>query len=143
MFTFTLVMNPWDRMVSFYLYRKKRGNLPDEVSFRDYILQFNSPRYKRAKSLHSLPFYYYGLAEYILDKNDKIIVDFVGKYESRETDIKTISQRLDCPSLGHLCLQKAKPLEMHYSQFYDEETKNIVGRVFAQDIELFGYRFES
>ncbi|MCK4895136.1 MAG: sulfotransferase family 2 domain-containing protein [Calditrichia bacterium] len=142
LFTFTIVRNPWDRMLSLYFYRLLKGQLPSDLDFRDYIIQLKSPRYKLAKSMHSRPTYYYGSAEYILDEKDNVIVDFIGKYENREEALQVISKRIDCPMHGELCLQKAKPSDSHYSRFYDNETRKLVADVFAKDIELFGYEFE-
>ena len=142
LFTFTIVRNPWDRMVSLYFYRLLKGQLPSDLDFRDYIIQLKSPRYKLAKSMHSRPTYYYGSSEYILDEKDNVIVDFIGKYENREEALQVISKRIDCPMRSELCLQKAKPPDLHYSRFYDNETRKLVADVFAKDIELFGYEFE-
>ena len=41
-FTFTVVRNPWERTFSMYHYRKKRGNIPKEWSFRDYVLELSA-----------------------------------------------------------------------------------------------------
>lgn len=143
LFTFTMIRNPWDRMVSLYFYRKKKGHIPPTLEFNEYIIQLKAPRYKAARSMHSRPAYHYGLAEYILDKNDELIVDYIGRYENREESLEKISQQINCPKIGELCLQRAKPTGSHYSKFYSAETRKLVGNVFAKDIELFGYEFDS
>ena len=142
-FTFTFIRNPWDRMLSLYFHRKDIAKkIPQNMSFRDYILQFNSPRYNCKIS----PFYrhqfHYGASEFILDDNDNIIVDFIGRYENRAEDIKKIGSKIDCPDFGSLHLQKANKSNRHYSEYYDKETSDIISRVFRKDIELFGYSFE-
>lgn len=142
LFTFTIVRNPWDRMVSLYFYRAKKGQIPTGLSFKDYISQLKSPRYNCSNSMHYRPSYYYGAAEFILDKKENVIVDYIGKFEERESSLKYISKRINCPTLGKLCLQKAKPSEKHYSMLYDKECRELVSKVYARDIELFGYEFE-
>jgi hypothetical protein len=129
-------------MVSLYFYRLNRGQIPSNLNFRDYIIQLKNPRYKLAKSMHSRSAYYYGLAEYVLDEKDNIIVDFISKYENRGEALQAISKRINCPQLGELCLQQAKPSDSHYSKFYDNVTRKLVADVFAKDIEVFGYEFE-
>ncbi|SDM24968.1 Sulfotransferase family protein [Catalinimonas alkaloidigena] len=141
-FKFTLVRNPWDRMVSLYAYRRKKGTIPPDLSFRDLVLQFNSPRYMLAHALHARHSYYYPQVDFLQDAQGKMMVDFVGRYENREEDLKVIAERLGCPGLGRLLLQSAKPTK-HYATFYDEETREIIRRVYAQDIALFGYEFEA
>ncbi|NES83408.1 MAG: sulfotransferase family protein [Moorea sp. SIO2B7] len=142
LFTFSLVRNPWDRMVSLYFYRQKTGELSEKISFEEYINQLKSPRYNRIGSIHSFYGYYYGNCEYILDGKDNIIVDFVGKYEERESAIKIIAEKINYPSLGKLKLQQAKSKDLHYSKLYNHETKKLVEEVFKKDIEMFAYEFE-
>lgn len=142
LFKFTMVRNPWDRMVSLYCFRLKREHFSPTLTFKDYILQLKSPRYRAAGAMHSGPAFYYGAAEYVLDKQDNLMVDYIGKYETRETSIRAISQRINYPQLGELCLQKAKPSERHYSSYYDSETRKLIADVYAKDIELFDYEFE-
>lgn len=140
-FTFTIVRNPWDRTCSMYHYRHKVNSIPKEWSFRDYVLKLAKADYK------SKFFEYYGFRfgadEYILGENGKIIVDFIAKYENRANDIQLIASRLKLDDLGKIRFQSAKPRETHYSEYYDQETREIIRRLYSKDIELFGYEFHS
>ena len=141
-FTFTFIRNPWDRMVSLFHYMKEQGNLPEEVVFRDYVLQFNTPRYMLKSHAHSYHAYYYGLSEYVVDSDDNVIVDYIGRYENRMEDIRAISDKISCQDLGNLCLQRIERSHKHYSEYYDDETKDVISRVFKRDIEMFEYSFQ-
>lgn len=142
LFTFSLVRNPWDRMVSLYCYRKKRGQLLEGLSFRDYILQLESPSYGAKRAMHSRQAYYYGASEFICDGLGRPMVNYVGRFEDRAALLEQLSLRLGYRQAGGLLTQQAKPADTHYSQFYDRQTEAIVGRVYQRDIEIFDYRFE-
>ena len=141
-FTFTFVRNPWDRMVSLFHYRKEVGSIPKGISFRDYVLQFNTPRYLLKGHAYSSPVYYYGLLEYIVDSDNNVIVDFIGRYENRTEDLRTIANRISCPELDNICLQNTNKSNTHYSEYYDDDTKDVISRVFEKDIDMFEYSFE-
>jgi hypothetical protein len=141
-FTFTIIRNPWDRMVSLFHYMKREGSLPKKITFRDYVLQFNTPRYMLKNQSHGYHAYYYGLSEYIVDSDDNVIVDYIGRYENRMEDIRIITDKIGCQDLGNLHLEKIGRSHKHYSQYYDDETKDVISRVFKRDIERFEYSFE-
>ncbi|WP_162139100.1 sulfotransferase family 2 domain-containing protein [Synechococcus sp. PCC 7336] len=138
-FTFSIVRNPWDRTLSMYFFRLKRGTIPSEWTFRDYAIALTS------SSPESDLFKYhasrYGLSDYVTGDDSEIIVDYIGRFENRET-LKVIADRLKFKELGILSIQSASPKGKHYSEFYNEEIRDMVGRFYSKDIELFGYNFE-
>ncbi len=138
LFTFTLVRNPYDRMVSWWLYRKDVvRNIPRHTSFGDYIKEQLVEKKKRTITHRA--------ADYLLDKDGNILVNYVGKYETRERDLKTIREKLNAKGIeiifDNTHLYQTPRAMKSYRQYYDAETRSIVENFFREDIELFDYDF--
>ena len=142
-FTFTFVRNPWDRMLSLYFFRKQIGDIPNDMQFRKYIQALSNFQRKAKGSLFRNRVYYLSASDYILGANEEILVNFVGKYENRNVDIKTIAHKFGYTNLGTLDINKSTHKNKHYTEYYDHETHSIVHEIYRKDIELFGYKFES
>ena len=145
MFKFTFVRNPWDRMLSLYVYfttwvppRKGKplserwvGRIP---SFHEFVMEFDSVCKAREDiKNHAMPqkqFAYY---------NDHRYVDFIGKFESLKKDFKFIQDTLNLvkEELPHRMATERS----HYSMYYDREMKDKVGEIYKEDIEAFGYKY--
>jgi len=142
-FKFTIVRNPWDRMVSWYFYHKHpQYKVKTKEAFQSWV--------KEGMSTHwSLPGKIIGQRDWnnydelsIIDflNNDKNIdLDYIGKVEALDKDMEHICKKTNT---------KYKPLpkrntskRLHYTEYYDEETKNIVRNRFSRDLSLFPYEF--
>ncbi|MEO1394467.1 MAG: sulfotransferase family 2 domain-containing protein [Cyanobacteria bacterium J06634_5] len=143
-FKFSVVRNPWDRLVSTYVYLKKGGNnamdnhwakknLSMFSSFDDFVKKWVTEENVQSW-MHFIPQH-----QYIFDNNDNIQVDYIAKFENLSDDFEVISDRLNLQrSLPHVNAGKRKP----YQEYYTEETKDIVSSVYAKDVQLFDYEFE-
>jgi len=82
----------------------------------------------------------YNQLDYIANEDGDIIVDFVGKFENLEHDINAVLKalRLESRPLPHV----NKSQHGHYSEYYTEETKNLVAERYSRDIQFFRYQFE-
>ncbi|MCK4947010.1 MAG: sulfotransferase family 2 domain-containing protein [Candidatus Aureabacteria bacterium] len=127
-FKFTFLRNPWDRLVSLYLYYKRINRLDNIDAFNQWILSKKIPSYLLIPQL-----------DYITDNKGNIIVDFIGRFENMDKDWKYITKKTGANT-------KLLPVNIsnrkHYSFYYTEETIRVVGELFRKDIETFGYRFE-
>ena len=141
-FTFTFVRNPWDRLVSSYFYLKNGGNCEgDKIDFKnffmhysnfeDMLLNWNDIFYNQ---IHFKPQW-----EWICDDDENIIVDYVGRFENLQQDFDIICDKIRIPQqqLPH----KNKSKHKHYTEYYDDETRQTVKERYTRDIEHFGYKF--
>jgi len=138
-YKFTLVRNPWDKVVSHYEYRKKRNKTDlasHEISFLDWVRKTYGP--------DKDPFYYNNpkafqpQVEWLKDDEGVISIDFIGKFESINEDFSQIRNAIGIDAeLPHLNASK-RPGYRHY---YDDESREIVAQWFHEDIKLFGYHF--
>jgi predicted CopG family antitoxin len=123
-FKFSFERNPYDKLVSFYFHIKPKN------SFSEWINELTNKRKKQP-----LNYLLYTL-------NGKIIIDFLGKYENLESELKYILKKLNLPFQA---LPKEKTNyrdeKENYRKFYDEETRQIVEKVYRYELELKNYHF--
>lgn len=140
-YTFTFVRNPWSRILSDYFWMQRELKVVD--SFKNFILQknnFNIPELKYphinscGRGDHLIP-----QSDFILNSEGEQMVNFIGKFESIQTDYNIVCHKIGIATreLPH----KNKTKHKHYTEYYDDETKQIVAEKYAKDIELFGYKF--
>jgi sulfotransferase famil protein len=145
-FKFTIVRNPWDRLISAYTFLKQGGlteddhvwadqNLSDFPDFHSFVINWVNHR-----NIYTY-FHFVPQHEFLLDpKTQKLGVDFIGKFENLEKDYEKICAKLNI-SASLLKQNKTTARFDDYRKYYDEQTRNIVTNVYQKDIELFGYMF--
>jgi len=67
-------------------------------------------------------------------------MDFIGKFERLNKDIAIIKDKFDI-NTGLEHKRKTKKL-LHYSNFYNTFTKEIIENNYGEELEYFGYKFE-
>ncbi len=132
-FKFAFVRNPWDRLVSEYEFLlKKTGHGRHERvkklgGFKQFI-QMQIPRNDAYQT------------NMLCDRRGRLLLDFVGKLENLQSDWQTVCTRIGIP---HQELQrKNASRRKHYQDYYDEESRRLVARHWAREIEMFGYAFD-
>jgi hypothetical protein len=139
LFKFAFVRNPWDLQVSSYHHLKRER--PHLVGDRDF------EAFLRYKLDPARPYQYHldtSIAlqsDYLVDLHGKVLVDFIGRFETLNDDFITICERIGVkpPALEHKRQAKDRG---GYQKYYTEETRELVARHFAADIAMFGYSFE-
>jgi hypothetical protein len=151
-YKFSFVRNPWSRLVSEYRYR----NFLSHKSFKDFVMnKLPSPGWDD-KYRHVMP-----QTEMLYDNNGNLLVDFVGRFERLQQDFMIVCEHLgfEDRQLPHInssdkksreirrkarnLLHQNKESSLHqYTDFYDDETRAQVTRLYQADIDNFGYEFE-
>ena len=141
-FKFSFVRNPWDRMVSLAKYPgtyKLNLNKGKLVGFEDYFQKFPEIEVDgRSKSL-SDTFYPIKNSVYLNILN--VELDFIGRFENLNEDFEFIYKSIGDipPLLTNDSIHRS--YHGHYTEYYDDETRQIVAEKYAKDIEYFGYKF--
>lgn len=141
-FKFAIVRNPWDKAVSQFEYMKKRKDLREFIGmsegdcFEKYLTLIQQKRHVQWESQH----------KFVMDGNNNLLVDFLGRFESFEADVNKILDKLKIgKKLFGLRFKKIphmrKSLRSHYTDYYNLESKRIIEELYKDDIELFKYSF--
>ena len=136
---FTVVRNPKGQTVSDYLFHKIKWLANKNISFEQSLkMDFEDMKVVRLHRLyaHSIPLY-----KVLADVNGKCdYLDFVCRFENLKEDFKKLRETIGLPDIELPHIRKTS--RPHYSTFYTEETKQLVAEKYKKDIELFGYEFE-
>lgn len=143
-FKFSFTRNPYDRLFSAYQYLKRGGNNATDKYWAKKYLN-NYPTFERFvkefvtnKNVHSYV-HFIPQHEFIIDKNGKIAMDFLGKFENLEYDFNAICKKLEIKnSLQKLNATQTKE-EVCQTKIYDYEMKKIVYEVYKKDFILLKY----
>jgi hypothetical protein len=157
MFKFSVVRNPWDRLVSEYIYQQY------PFSFKDFIFKHFPPEGQddydkhHGHYRHVMPQW-----KFVCDNDGTLLVDAIMKFESLQQDFNKVSlaitgQKITLPhrnktvptTLAAKLKSTAKKLiagasanKALYTEYYDEESKAWVANYYAKDITMFGYSFK-
>ncbi|MEP0357589.1 MAG: sulfotransferase family protein [Paraglaciecola sp.] len=152
-FTFGFVRNPWQRLVSEYLHKKidsrmslkefVLNGLPEEDSFSD--------AYR-----HIIP-----QSDFLFDAQGNQNVDFIGRFENLAEDFSEVCEKLGLEGaslphknssysprraalrkLRHLFSGDKKRVKKDYREYFDDELLELVNKLYAKDIQNFGYSFD-
>lgn len=137
-FSFTIVRNPWDKVVSHYHYRVKTNQTAlaiKPVPFREWVhLAYG----ERDPLYYDKPKMFMPQCDWICDANGQLLVGYVGRFETLEDDFRHVCSVLGrTAALPHLKSSQRGDYRTHYS----DAAADLIGRVFAADIERFGYQF--
>ena len=137
-FKFSFVRNPWDFMVSKYkdiwfTSKHPGGPIGERAgkSLKYFLEHYKNPSHEKGETFH--------------DYFDPEQIDFIGRFENRENDLGYISKKIGATIDSKIHQRKIQMLDKnkkHYTEYYDDETREIVAQKYARDIEYFDYEFK-
>ena len=141
-FKFTWVRNPWDRIVSHYFYDlkilKEKTWRIDGV--RAKVKKFGKGGFKDFIKSGAFKFKFLnGYSPQFAWMSKGKQYDFIGKFENFEKDFEKLCGILQFKDIVLPHVNETR--HTHYSEYYDNEAKEIAGDYYAKDIKYFGYEF--
>lgn len=157
-YTFSIIRNPWSRMVSFYKFR----GFSSLVTFNTFV------RYYLPEYIEKEHWFFRPQTDFIYDTNEKLAVDFVGRMEQLNTDFEQVANRLNIPftelprsnhseEKGLLSRKSFNLFKKHpgivsrlnfesqnlkdYRALYSSESKKTVQKYYEKDTDLLNYIF--
>ena len=134
-FKFVVIRNPWDVMVSAYFYHHHAEAALTPALFEDFLWwHFDGDLAKNAGG---------GTNKDMWLIDGERWADMYLRFENLQMDCFLLFQRLGLPlkSLRKIHTQY-RPSGLHYSVFYSPWGMNEVARIYAPEIQEFGYEFE-
>lgn len=169
-FSFTIIRNPWDRMVSNYFFHKQRfhndpahhkkflknnqkkklqewidaHNKEDEFwkkyEFKDWLKFFDEKNEEKSTSL-----YHNTIRATYLDLisiNDKIAVDYIVNLHNYKKEINVIKILSGQSFNNPKYINRNKSSHKDYREYYDSKSIEIVANAYKKDIEAFNFKFD-
>jgi len=136
-FSFAVVRNPWDRVVSMYHFGKKMGladlfGLSNDLSFEGFCEIIEARRWDRS---------FFPVFKQIEWTHSSIEVNEILRFENLSKDfsdmIKNHSIKGISPYLPHI----NKTNHKNYRDYFSKRTEKIIESVFEEDCDVFKYTF--
>jgi len=148
LYSFTFVRNPWDRMVSWWAMIDSKRGRPHGLKLWTYV-QENASTFEEflvncTEEIHDrdgIKSLTRNQIDYCIDESGEEIVDYIGRFENFEEDYFAVLEHLKARRrpLQHITHGSS---HAHYSEYYDDALRDLVGERFRRDIDRFGYQFE-
>ncbi|AXX98711.1 sulfotransferase family 2 domain-containing protein [Profundibacter amoris] len=135
-FTFTLVRNPWDRLVSYYHWLRGQTfdhpavGLAQRLDFSGFLNDEHTRRTVRTGSYR----------QFMYDKAGMERCDLYIRLEHLQQDLAPLEQHLGF-SLGWIPVVNSSSRDADYRRYYSDADARMVAEICAGDIARFGYVF--
>jgi len=137
-YSFAVVRNPWDKVVSHYHYRVQTNQTmmgDGHISFAEWVEAAygdRDPRY------YDQPLMFAPQSEWLDDGAGKVAVNKILRFENLTDEFNELAKYLKIKRrLPHI---KKSNRSKNYKDYYNDRTYEIVRKRFARDIENFGYK---
>jgi hypothetical protein len=139
-FKYSMVRNPFDRLVSCYKNKiKEEDYKPIQKGYGPlFYKNMSFDRFVKRVALlpDSLSDRHIRSQYSYLYANGKLVADYIGRFEEFDKSVKVLQKKLSLGEIKHINSSEDKK---DYRDFYTEELAEIVYKRYKKDIEAFGY----
>lgn len=138
---FTIIRNPWDRIVSKWLYTLEvvqENNIPYFIgSLEEYVENRSLFRYPyKDYTWFTTMENWYDQVTYIENESGEIVTDNL-RFEYFSQDVESYLGK------SPLWLRRSKLKTKHYTEYYNKKTIQLVADLYSRDIETFDFDFDT
>lgn len=126
-FIFSVVRNPWDRLVSISTYF--------DIPFYDFVKNIDKYRENKKIRMHALPLTLY------THLHGVPFVDFICRMECLQSDMNLVFDHLGLERERLPVVNQTK--HEYYAHYYGDEEIKAVASLYKDDIQYYGYAFET
>jgi chondroitin 4-sulfotransferase 11 len=148
--SFAVVRNPWDRVLSAYRFAKAGiGSGPGVKAGMANPQQYDTPEFRTfeafvnewlvARDLKRLDGVFQPQWQFVCGADKRIIVDHLGRFENLDETVSFIHDRTGVRPV--LTRMNVSGFRLDYRWLFTPSVRNLVGDLYREDIDLFGYEF--
>ncbi|MBT8256012.1 MAG: sulfotransferase family protein [Bacteroidia bacterium] len=132
-YKFSFVRNSWARVYSWYANIMKDELLRNSYGIGDPNLSYEE--FLETKMNHTT----FSQLYFVSDKEGKVPMDFIGRFENLQEDFKIVCEELAIanPELPKLLVRNYD----HYSDAYTPKTKDLIYRLYKDEIDYFDFEY--
>jgi hypothetical protein len=134
-FKFTMVRNPWDRLVSWHKLLRKI-NPANQFSLEEFI---NDQEELEAASKDTFGFFL-NQVDYLTDLQDNLRVNLIGRFENYLEETERIFNKISV-QVFEVPIENATSKD-DYRKYYTDQLAERVSLLCHKDIKMFNYKFD-